>query len=138
VATPHIPHGPRVLIVDDDPDLLELLQRILQGAGYVTRGATTAAAAMSALDEDPGPAALIVDVSLAGRAQLAERLRANQASLPVLFISGYAIEDVWTMGIPTPGPGLAYLKKPFGSRDLLESLANVLDRGDADGRHAGA
>ncbi len=119
----------RILLVEDDPSVADLLQLALGQAGY----AVTAA--------DSGPAALAlwpairdqVDLLLTdlvmpdgctGR-DLARRLRADRPTLPVLFISGYSAE---LAGLELGDPAvLNFLPKPFTIAELKTALRRILD-----------
>jgi DNA-binding NtrC family response regulator len=80
---------PSVLIVDDQPELLRVFQRGLEGAGYCVTTADTAEAAMLMIDAEP-PDALLVDLKMPyinGMGML-YRLRKAHRRLPVAIITG--------------------------------------------------
>jgi DNA-binding response OmpR family regulator len=82
-----------VLIVDDDPDLVELVRRWLARAGHQVDHAATGPAALEALAADPLPDLLLLDVMLPridGFAVL-RRLRAEPRTqqLPVIILSSF-------------------------------------------------
>ncbi len=81
----------RILCVDDEPEVLQLLGRVLREAGYTVEEATTGAAARTALADSP-PALLILDIGLPdvdGWTLLREvRGTGRTRSLPVLLLIG--------------------------------------------------
>ena len=83
----------RILCVDDDPEVLQLLGRVLRQSGYVVDEAPTGAAARSAVAASP-PALLILNVELPdmdGWTLLREiRAAPRTRSLPVLVLTGPA------------------------------------------------
>lgn len=84
--------GQRLLVVDDEPDLVALTVEMLQGLGYAPEGFTDPAAALRAVQAEPeGFAALISDEVMPGLTgtQLTQALRAHAPRLPVLLLSGY-------------------------------------------------
>jgi two-component system, cell cycle sensor histidine kinase and response regulator CckA len=121
-------HGEVVLVVDDEPALLDVTSRVLRSHGYVTvtaGGYDEAVAAASSQEVD----LLLTDSVLPGSsgAALAEQVRALVPGVRVLHMSGY-----------TPGRGnfapvaeADFVQKPFSSGVLLEKVAWVL----ASGRH---
>jgi CheY-like chemotaxis protein len=83
---------PRVLIVDDDPDIREILGLILGADGFDVRVAADGAEALQLLSEDPAIALAIVDLMMP-RMSGAELIRHLQGSaglcdLPVVILSG--------------------------------------------------
>jgi signal transduction histidine kinase len=116
----------RILVVEDQPGVRSLLRRLLNRAGYRVTVASTPGEAL-ALWQSAGPFDLLVtDVlmpELTGP-QLAERLRALQRSLPVLFVSGYADAGVFD---PNALPERsAFLSKPFTIDALHEIVHSLL------------
>jgi CheY-like chemotaxis protein len=113
-----------VLVVEDEPLVRELLQRILARGGYSVRTANDGQQALE-LGAD-GVELLITDVvmpRLGGR-ELAARLGAMRPGLPVLFLSGYA-SDNQLLVAEARGPA-DLLQKPFSAAQLLERVAALL------------
>ena len=71
--------------------------------------------------------ALVTDVGMPvlSGPELAQRLTMFRPDLRVLFISGYADRAREELG--SPGPGWAFLPKPFAPRELVEGLRRLLD-----------
>lgn len=85
----------RVLLVEDEPNILELLTSSLELSGFTTRGAPDAETALLGLDGF-APDIAVVDVSLPGRSglELVADLRASRPGLPVLFLTARdTVED---------------------------------------------
>jgi PAS domain S-box-containing protein len=113
-----------VLVVEDEPLVRELLQRILARGGYSVRTANDGQHALE-LGAD-GVDLLITDVvmpRLGGR-ELAARLGAMRPGLPVLFLSGYARDNQLVVA-EARGPA-DLLQKPFSAAQLLERTASLL------------
>jgi signal transduction histidine kinase/ActR/RegA family two-component response regulator len=114
----------RVLIVDDDRDIREVIRALLEGLGYDVREAADGASCLAQL-EAFDPQLLLVDFAMPGMsgAELARLVRASRPSLPIVFASGYAdtaaIEDV-------PGATCPMLRKPFAIDELQRVLAEAL------------
>ncbi|MGA8890613.1 MAG: PAS domain S-box protein [Anaeromyxobacteraceae bacterium] len=118
-----------VLLVEDDAGVREAAARALRGGGYRVITADGADAAEKAMREAPEPpAVLVTDVLMpttTGR-ELADRIRAGRAGMPVLFLSGHAAAVVGRHGVLEPG--VAFLAKPFTPGSLLDKVREVLDR----------
>lgn len=123
------PHGAgqTLMVVDDDPELVSMLEELVRGLGYSARGYTDSIAALQTLLSGAIPfAAVITDEVMPGLSgtKLTEALRQNAVELPVLLLSGYG------------GPLLAaraaaagvtqVLIKPIGRAELARALSEVL------------
>ncbi|KQV78907.1 sensor histidine kinase [Rhizobacter sp. Root1221] len=117
--------GQRLLVVDDEPELVALAEEMLKGLGYAPVCYTDATAALQALNDDPhGFAAVITDEvmpHLSGT-QLTEALR-QHSDLPVLMVSGYGgpllAQRAATAGVTR------LLSKPLQRADLSRALAEL-------------
>lgn len=125
----------RLLVVEDEPSLRAVLSRSLEGAGYRVTVAESAEEALrlAARLDDP-PDALVTDIVLPGAhgAELAREIRRRWPALRVLFISGYADQEVLA-SIPR-GPGSAFLRKVFTPSELLSAVRALLDAEQAAAR----
>ena len=84
--------GQRVLVVDDEPELVALTVEMLQGLGYTPQGFSDPLAALKALQAAPSAyAAVLTDEVMPGLTgtQLTRAVRALAPQLPVLLLSGY-------------------------------------------------
>jgi DNA-binding response OmpR family regulator len=117
-----------ILIADDDGDILELLQTVLQRAGY---GPIPAADGQEALRlaRERLPRACILDVVMPGLSGLdvlrALRGEAATAQIPVLILSA-SVQNPDVEAALKAGAN-DYLTKPFSYTELLDRLSRVLD-----------
>ena len=82
--------GP-VIFVDDDPDLRRATTQMLTMAGFEVRAFDAAEAALDALDESfEGPVVTDIRMPRMNGLQLFERIKAMDAQLPVLLVTGHA------------------------------------------------
>lgn len=122
--------GERVLLVEDEPDLMEMTRRALVGQGYQVRACGTAGEANRAfLEEGNKPFDVVLsDVVLPdghGLDLVLELVEAHP-DLAVVLITGYADErGDWER---VRGAGFKLLKKPVPLAVLLEQLKSSLDR----------
>lgn len=119
--------GQTVLVVDDEPTLVGLVEELLQGLGYAPVGFTSSADALQALRDDPARyAAVITDEVMPGLSgtQLTEALRAFAPSLPVLLLTGYGGAQ---LAQRAAAAGVSrVLSKPLQRGELARVLAEVL------------
>jgi len=115
--------GPVVLVVDDEPIVLSLMQRALAEAGYQVHPASDGLSALALAAQLPSPpVALITDLRMepVEGASLCRLLRQVYPGIRVVFVSGF--------GPPTEYgelPG-ALIAKPFDPGTLIATLADVL------------
>ncbi|WP_232628797.1 response regulator [Methylobacterium sp. Leaf118] len=86
----------RVLVVEDEEMLLNAVAMEFEDAGFEVICAGTAEAAYELLRDRPGIDLLFTDIRLPGRLDgwdLAERARALQPDLPVIYVTGYSAEE---------------------------------------------
>jgi DNA-binding response OmpR family regulator len=113
-----------VLIVDDDPDLVELVRRWLARAGHQVDHAATGPAALAALAADPLPDLVLLDVLLPridGFALL-KRLRAEERTrrLPVVIVSSFTRDQDVARGMELGADD--YIVKPLMEFHFLGRL----------------
>ncbi len=111
-----------ILLVEDDPVLLNLLDRILAGEGYRVEPAASGPEALEVFRQRPGEFRLLItdmEMPAMNGGELARAIRASRPDLPVLFISGFCAS----------APRLArsaFLAKPFTPTELRASLDRLL------------
>jgi len=114
-----------VIIVDDDPGLLNSLVRLLAVHGFNPR---TFSSAEALLDSDATATAtpMLVDIHLGGISgiELRRRLLASGSDCPVIFMT--AIDDDATRREAINAGCVAYLKKPFAPHLLLDALGRAV------------
>lgn len=122
------PHGVgRVLLVEDEPVLLEMTSEMLESLGYQVVRAATPGEALSAFTEDPDAIdAMITDVILPEMSgpNLVVAIREDRPKLPVLYVSGYTAEEIDRTGLTSELDG--FLQKPFSRKDLSEKIAVII------------
>jgi two-component system, NtrC family, response regulator GlrR len=118
----------RLLVVDDDADMLRLLSMRLQAAGYRVSTAASAESALAQLDRER-PQLVISDVRLPGRDGLAlfDEVHHRHPSLPVILLTAHGtIPDA----VEATRRGVfTYLTKPYDSKELLERIVQALALG---------
>jgi len=117
-------HTASVLVVDDDPDIREMLGMLLEFEGYVVRLAEHGQAALDDLHANPRPCCIVLDLQMpimdgwAFRA--AQRRDAALADIPVIVVTAsYDVAAVAALH------AAAYLKKPFTLEQLLPLLRQM-------------
>lgn len=117
---------PRILLIEDDDQLAQFLCRFLSSEGYLTDCAAGQTAAL-ALFEAKAYDCVLLDISLRdgnGYAVCAA-IRA-QSETPVIFITASADEACTVAGFELGADD--YIGKPFGTRELLARMKNVMRR----------
>jgi PAS domain S-box-containing protein len=126
-----LPRGTEtVLLVEDEPSILHLGERMLAGLGYTVLAAATAdeALRLSAAYDGPIPLLLtdVVMPEMSGK-DLAERLRAIRPALRCLYMSGYTASVIAHRGVLEEG--VRFIQKPFMLQALAAKVRAVLDEG---------
>ena len=120
------PQDPRILVVDDDPDLRALLRDYLGSNGFSVDVAAHGDAMRECLAQVQ-PQAVILDLMLPGEdgLTLARELR-RQGNVPILMLSARGEEVDRVIGLEVGADD--YLPKPFSPRELLARLRALLRR----------
>jgi two-component system, OmpR family, response regulator len=121
----------RLLVVEDDPGILDLLSGALSFAGFEVRTAATAGEALREVAARP-PDLIVLDIMLpdADGFDVLRRIRGQGNSLPVLFLSA---RDTVADRIAGLTLGAAdYVVKPFSMDEVLARIRAVLRRGQPD------
>ena len=121
----------RVLIVDDDAQLLRALRIAFTARGYDVTLAADGAAALAAVRRQP-PDLAIVDLGLPDLdgAALIERIR-SWSRLPIIVLSARHLEEAKINALDAGADD--YLTKPFGTGELLARIRAALRRSTATG-----
>jgi two-component system chemotaxis response regulator CheY len=120
-----------ILVVDDDPDILEALSEILEAEGFEIRRARNGKEALERLEPDP-PKLILLDLMMPVMDgwEFAQRLRQRPglASIPIIVLS--ADRNVGSKALDIGAVG--HLAKPFELNDLLDMVKKALKGQDKD------
>jgi PAS domain S-box-containing protein len=117
-----------ILLVEDDAQVRELVERVLQEQGYTVLVAPDGPQALELSTHHVEPIHLLLtDVVLPGVSgkELAETLVQAQPGLKTLYMSGYTDEAISHHGVLEPG--VAFLQKPVSLITLARKIREVLD-----------
>src|SRR5215216_4571555 len=118
---------PRILVVDDDPKVLSLMQRGLAFEGYAVDLAPDGDEALAISRERP-PHLVVLDVMMPGLdgIEVCRRLRATNRKLAILMLTGRASVPARIEGLDAGADD--YLVKPFAFDELLARIRALLRR----------
>ena len=121
-----IASAPRVLVVDDEPQIVRGLKIILRSAGYTVEAAESKAYALASLAARP-PDALVLDLVLPDGqgVEVCQEVR-RWSRLPILVLSAVGDEREKVRALDAGADD--YVTKPFGTDELLARLRAVLRR----------
>jgi two-component system OmpR family response regulator len=126
----------RVLVVDDEPNIVDVVSMALRHNGFEVAEAETGAAALARVREWR-PDVVVLDVMLPDidGFEVVRRLRAERSGVPILFLTARdaATDKVWGLA----AGGGDYVTKPFSLEELVARLRNIVRRNGADGEAAG-
>ena len=117
----------KILVVDDEPDLREILQCNLENAGYEVDTAESAEEALHILS--PAHSLILLDVMLGGMSgfKMAERLGEDlDNKIPIVFLTAKDTERDMLTGFSAGGDD--YISKPFSLHEVLARVKAVLRR----------
>lgn len=138
VSSADVTNGPKkVLVVDDEQDVLRLLQRILSEEGYEVITAKSGEDAIKAFEKiERHPDLLLTDVVMPGMSgpMLVDRLRGLDPNLKVLFMSGY--DDRHVVRHYVVEQGFHLIPKPFTVKALRQAMEKVFET--QEGRRQGS
>jgi CheY-like chemotaxis protein len=117
-----------ILLAEDEAPVRALARVILERAGYTVVEAATPAEAAMRSESMPSIDLLLTDVVMPGGTgpELFRRLSADRPSMRVLFMSGYAEQDLFDRAAVTHQG--AFLAKPFSKQELMLRVRETLDK----------
>lgn len=117
------PEGTTVLVVEDEPGVLEVVSQFLRLRGFCVLEARNGVEALSLVEEFSDPIHLVLtDVQMPGMngRDLAENLRLQRPSIKVLFMSGYTGSERLLQNVRDAE--MPHLLKPFTSIELIDKI----------------
>ena len=116
-----------IIVIEDEPDILELLEYHLEKEGYTVTGFLSTENVEQFLEEE-NPALMIVDRNLPGveGSEFVSKIRELGYDIPVLFLTARDKESDLEEGFHSGGDD--YMTKPFSSKELLLRIAALLKR----------
>jgi CheY-like chemotaxis protein len=117
--------APRVLMVDDDSNIVGIVSDVLRDAGHDVITSSNGTQALELLQQDPFIDVLFSDVVMPGISgvELARKALELRPGLRVLLASGYS--EGWLDDVP---PGVDFVAKPYRAMQILELLRNQSGR----------
>ncbi|MFP4316742.1 MAG: PAS domain S-box protein [Desulfovibrionales bacterium] len=126
-----LPHGSgqTILIVEDEPAILEMTQTVLEGLGYSVISAGTPRKAVRLAEDTSSIDLLITDVVMPemNGQELADRIKSIHPEIKRLYMSGYTANVIANRGVLDDG--VNFLQKPFSLGDLAVKVQEVLAQG---------
>lgn len=124
----------RLLVVDDEQDICEILQFNLENAGYLVESSNSAEQALKQLvDKTKAYDLLILDVMMGGMSgyQLARKIRTEMDSkLPIVFLTAKSTENDLLTGFSLGGDD--YIAKPFSIQEVLARIKAIFRRSESN------
>jgi two-component system OmpR family response regulator len=124
----------RVLVVDDEPSIVDAVATALRYEGFEVREAVTGRAALAAAQEDP-PDLVVLDVMLPDLdgLEVTRRLRADGIRVPILFLTARDSVEDKVAGLTVGGDD--YVTKPFSLAEIVARAHAILRRtqGESNG-----
>jgi two-component system, OmpR family, response regulator len=119
--------SPRVLVVDDEPNIVDVIMMALRYEGFEAASAGTGQEALAAVDRFR-PQVMILDVMLPDMDgfEVAERLGAERGQVPIIFLTARDATEDKLRGLTTGGDD--YVTKPFSLEELVARIRVILRR----------
>ncbi len=116
-----------IIVIEDEPDILELLEYHLEKEGYTVTGFLSTENVEQFLEEE-NPALIIVDRNLPGveGSEFVSKIREQGYDIPVMFLTARDKESDLEEGFHSGGDD--YMTKPFSSKEMLLRVAALLKR----------
>ncbi len=120
-------NGHRVLVVDDEPNIVEVIAMALRFQGFTVETAVTGREAVAEVARFK-PHLMVLDVMLPDMEgfEVAERLGAQRAGVPIIFLTARDATEDKVRGLT--GGGDDYMTKPFSLEELVARIRTILRR----------
>jgi two-component system, OmpR family, response regulator len=117
----------RVLVVDDEPNIVDVVSMALRYQGFDVASAATGREALAAVDRFK-PEIIVLDVMLPDMEgfEVAERLGAQRGTVPIIFLTARDATEDKLRGLTTGGDD--YVTKPFSLEELVARIRVILRR----------
>jgi DNA-binding response OmpR family regulator len=126
-SNPSGPSSRRILAIDDDPDILRLIRRELENAGFLVWAAASAEEALDIVSRSGLPHLALVDILLPGIDGLTLARRFQEWSdLPIIMLTSVDEEETVVRAIESFAED--YVRKPFKPRELVARVERVCRR----------
>jgi CheY-like chemotaxis protein len=112
-----------VLVVDEEPIILDMISEELTSQGFSVLAAETGEAALSIIESDQRVDLLLTDIWLPGELdgwRLAETARQTRPKLAVIYVIGYTVERGEAV------PGSVFLKKPYRPSEIVATILTLI------------
>lgn len=116
----------KILVVDDETDIREILQFNLENAGYAVDTAASAEEALEIVSPEHG--LILLDVMMGGMSgyKMAEHLRAQNNNIPIIFLTALNAQTDLLAGFSSGADD--YITKPFSIQEVIVRVKAVLRR----------
>jgi DNA-binding response OmpR family regulator len=117
---------PKILVVDDDPHICEILEFNLRNEGFDVEVAYSAEKALKRLSDDF--TLILLDVMMGGMSgyNMAEKIRAKGNQIPIIFLTAKDTENDMLTGFSVGGDD--YISKPFSIKEVIARVKAVIKR----------
>ena len=115
--------GATILVVDDEPLVLDMISQELTAQGFAVLEAETGEAALSIIESGQTVDVLFTDIILPGELdgwRLAAMAHETKPGLPVIYVTGYNVNREAAV------PGSVFLKKPYRPSAITETIRTLI------------
>ncbi|ADK83040.1 response regulator transcription factor [Sediminispirochaeta smaragdinae] len=123
-----------ILVVDDEPHILQILHFLLTDEGYQVTTVETGEAAVETADSEDFDL-VVLDLALPGIDGFSVCRTLRDKGIPILILSSHDEDDYVVSGLELGA--LDYVRKPFNHRELILRVANLIGRNDGEERPQG-
>lgn len=118
----------RILVVEDDTPVRDLLVRVLQDAGYLVAAAKSGQEAVELADQQSALDLVITDLAMRGMngIEVAQKLLEKRPNLKVLITSSFRPEQFGADELPFDAE---FIEKPWAPGEMIDRVATILARG---------